>query len=136
SILGTVGLLLYGSEEVRERYLAPMAESGHFCATLASERAAGSELTKIATIAAPAGDNVVINGEKFFSTNSGFATFLVVIARSGTNPGEHMAVVVPRDTPGVRIVKRWEMIGLRSSGTYQVSFERCRASAQDVLNGP
>src|SRR3954454_19470620 len=47
SILGTVGLLLYGSEEVRERYLAPMPESGHFCATLASERAAGSELTKI-----------------------------------------------------------------------------------------
>jgi alkylation response protein AidB-like acyl-CoA dehydrogenase len=136
SILGTVGLLLYGSEEVKDRYLAPMAENGHFGATLASERAAGSELTKIATIAAPAGDDVVINGEKFFSTNSGFATFLVVIARSGRNPVEHMAVVVPRDTAGVRIVKRWEMIGLRSSGTYQVSFERCRASAQDVLNGP
>jgi len=113
-----------------------MAQEGHFCATLGSERAAGSELTKIATIATPAGDGVVINGEKFFSTNSGFANFLVVIARSATNPGEHTAIVVPRDNEGVRIVKRWEMIGLRSSGTYQVSFERCRASAQDVLNGP
>lgn len=136
SILGTTGLLLYGSEEAKERYLAPMVGEGHFCATLGSERAAGSELTKIATIAAPAGDSVVINGEKFFSTNSGFASFLVVIARSARSADEHLAVVVPRESPGVRIVKRWEMIGLRSSGTYQVSFERCRASAQDVLNGP
>lgn len=136
SILGTVAVTLYGSEEARERYLAPMARDGGFCATLASERAAGSELTKMATIATPAGDGVVINGEKFFSTNSDFADFLVVFARSATNPGEHMAAIVPRDSDGVRIVKRWEMVGLRSSGTYQVSFERCRASKQDVLNGP
>lgn len=136
SVLGTVGVSLYGSEETKERYLAPMASNGHFCATAASERAAGSELTKIATIAARSGDGVVLNGEKLFSTNAGFANFLVVIARSAASPDEHMAVVVPRDTEGVRTVKRWEMSGLRSSGTYQMSFERCRASAQDVLNGP
>ena len=136
SILGTIGVQLYGSEEAKERYLAPMAENGSYCATLASERAAGSELTKIATIAAPSGDGVVLNGEKFFSTNSGFATFLVVIARSAKNQDEHMAVVVPRENEGVEIAKRWEMIGLRSSGTYQVTFQRCRASSQDVLDGP
>jgi alkylation response protein AidB-like acyl-CoA dehydrogenase len=136
SILGTVGLQLYGSEEAKERYLAPMVRDGHFCATLASERAAGSELTKIATIAAPSGDGVVINGEKFFSTNSGFASFLVVISRSARNQDEHMAVVVPRENEGVEIAKRWEMIGLRSSGTYQVTFQRCRASSRDVLDGP
>jgi len=136
SILGTVGVALYGTDEAKERYLAPMARDSQYCATLASERTAGSELAKIATIATPAGDAVVINGEKFFSTNSGFANFLVVVARSASTPGEHTAVIVPRDKDGVRIVKRWEMIGLRSSGTYQVSFERCRASKQDVLNGP
>lgn len=136
SVLGTVGVSLYGSEETKERHLAPMVPMGHFCATAASERAAGSELTKIATVAARSGDGVVINGEKFFSTNADFATFLVVIARSATSPDEHMAVVVPRNTEGLRTVKRWEMSGLRSSGTYQMSFERCRASAQDVLNGP
>lgn len=47
-----------------------------------------------------------------------------------------MAVVVPRESEGVEIAKRWEMIGLRASGTYQVSFKRCRASSQDVLDGP
>ncbi|MDQ3935741.1 MAG: acyl-CoA/acyl-ACP dehydrogenase [Actinomycetota bacterium] len=136
SILGTVGVSLFGSEETKERYLAPMVENGHFCATPASERAAGSELTKIATIAARSGGDVVINGEKLFSTNSGFAEFLVVFARSAASPDEHMAVVVPRENEGVKIVKRWEMVGLRSSGTYQVAFERCRVPAENVLDGP
>jgi alkylation response protein AidB-like acyl-CoA dehydrogenase len=136
SILGTLGLSLYGTEEAKERYLTPMVEEAHCCATLGSERAAGSELTKIATTAAPSGGGLVINGEKFFSTNAGFANFLVVFARSATSAGEHTAAIIPRDADGVRIVKRWETIGLRSAGTYQVSFERCRASSQDVLNGP
>jgi alkylation response protein AidB-like acyl-CoA dehydrogenase len=136
SILGTTGVLLYGSDETKERYLGSMVRDGAYAATLGSERAAGSELTKIATTAARAGERVVINGEKFFSTNAGFASFLVVVARSATNPSDHVAVVVPAGTPGVRVIKRWEMIGLRSSGTYQVSFERCQASAQDILEGP
>jgi alkylation response protein AidB-like acyl-CoA dehydrogenase len=135
SILGTTMLSLFGGEEVEERYLAPMAETGSVCATVASERAAGSELTKITTTAARSGEELVINGDKFFATNAGVASFLVVIARAATNPAEHMAIVVSRDTPGVRIVKRWEMIGLRSSGTYQVAFDRCRASARDLLSG-
>ncbi len=136
SVLGTTAVSLFGSEKTKERYLSPMASEGLFCATLGSERAAGSELTKVVTVAARSGDDVVINGEKFFSTNTAFASFLVVIARSAANPSEHMAVVVPGDSPGVRIAKRWEMIGLRSSGTYQVSLERCRASSEGVLQGP
>ncbi len=135
SILGTTMVSLYGSEQVEERYLVPLAENGSVCATVASERAAGSELTKITTTAARSGEELVINGDKFFATNAGFASFLVVIARAATNPAEHMAVVVPGDTPGVRIVKRWEMVGLRASGTYQVSFDRCRASVRDLLDG-
>ncbi|HEX7059368.1 MAG TPA: acyl-CoA dehydrogenase family protein [Solirubrobacterales bacterium] len=135
SILGTTMLSLYGGAKIEERYLAPMAENGSFCATVASERSAGSELTKITTTAARSGEDLVINGDKFFATNAGFASFLVVVTRAATNSDEHMAVVVPRDTPGVRMVKRWEMIGLRASGTYQVSFDRCRASARDVLDG-
>jgi alkylation response protein AidB-like acyl-CoA dehydrogenase len=136
SILGTTGVALYGDEETKERYLTPMASDGLFCATLGSERGAGSELTKIVTTAARSGDDLVINGEKYFSTNAGFASFLVVFARSAAQPAEHLAVVVPGGTPGVRITKRWEMTGLRSSGTYQVAFERCRVPAHGVLHGP
>src|SRR5262249_49949531 len=135
SILGTSMVSLFGSEELKKRHLAPMAAEGSFCATLGSEREAGSELARITTTAVRAGDSLVITGEKYFATNAGFADFLVVVAKSPDGPAEHAAIVVPRGTPGVRVVKRWEMIGLRSSGTYQVSLDRCRVPADNALRG-
>ncbi len=63
SIRGTTMLSLYGSEEVTERYLVPMAKNGSTCATVASERAAGSELTKIATTAARRGEDRLADRE-------------------------------------------------------------------------
>jgi alkylation response protein AidB-like acyl-CoA dehydrogenase len=136
SILGTSMVRLYGSEQLRARFLDPMVGQPSYCATLGSEQEAGSELARITTTASVYGDSVTVTGEKFFSTNAGFADFLVVVARSADHPSGQLAVVVPRDTPGVRIVKRWEMIGLRSSGTYQVSFDNCTVPAGNVLAGP
>jgi alkylation response protein AidB-like acyl-CoA dehydrogenase len=126
---------LYGSDDLREQYLAPMAANGTFCATLGSERAAGSELNKIETVAARDGGDLVVTGEKFFSTNTDFADFIVVVARAADNPEEHLALLVPRDTPGVQIVKRWDVIGLRASHTYQVSLDRVRVPAANRLEG-
>ncbi|MFE3460179.1 acyl-CoA dehydrogenase family protein [Nocardiopsis aegyptia] len=136
SILGTTMVELYGSEELKERCLAPMGERGSFCATLGSEMAAGSELANIETTVTRDGNELVVTGEKYFSTNAGFADFLVVIARSSTDPDSYGAIVVPRDTPGVHVVKRWDMIGLRSSGTYQVSLRECRVPVGNALAGP
>jgi alkylation response protein AidB-like acyl-CoA dehydrogenase len=136
SILGTKMVSLFGSDELKERYLVPMRSEGSFCATLGSEQEAGSELAKITTMATVRDDIVEISGEKFFSTNSGFADFLVVVARAADNPSNHVAVLVPSDTPGITIAKRWEMIGLRSSGTYQVSLKNVRVPKVNLLRGP
>ncbi|MFD7549514.1 acyl-CoA dehydrogenase family protein [Streptomyces sp. NPDC059816] len=135
SVLGTSIVQLYGSEELKSRYLAPMGDRGAFCATLGSERSAGSELAKIETSVAVDGDELVVTGEKFFSTNTDFADFLVVVARSAEDPEAYHAVLVPRDTPGVEIVKRWDVIGLRSSYTYQVSLQGCRVPLANRLDG-
>lgn len=135
SILGTTMVQLYGSDELKQRYLAPMAAGGTFCASLGSERTAGSELGKIETVVAKDGGDLVLNGEKFFSTNTDFADFLVVIARSADDPEDYPAVVVPRGTPGVEIVKRWDVIGLRASHTYQVSLKNVRVPAGNQLAG-
>ncbi|MFF6814998.1 acyl-CoA dehydrogenase family protein [Streptomyces sp. NPDC012403] len=135
SVLGTSIVQLYGSEELKARHLAPMAARGSFCATLGSERAAGSELAKIETVVATEGDELVVTGEKFFSTNTDFADFLVVIARSAEDPEAYHAVLIPRDTPGVEVVKRWDVIGLRASHTYQVSLNGCRVPAANRLDG-
>ncbi|WP_230423481.1 acyl-CoA dehydrogenase family protein [Streptomyces radicis] len=135
SVLGTTMVSLYGGEDTRRAFLAPLAGRGGFCATLGSEQAAGSELARITTTATLDGDELVVSGEKFFSTNADFADFLVVIARRGEDHAEHVAVILPRDTPGIRMRRRWSMIGLRSSGTYQVSLDNCRVPAANALEG-
>ncbi|MFH8371043.1 acyl-CoA dehydrogenase family protein [Streptomyces sp. NPDC018031] len=135
SILGTSMVQLYGSDELKERYLKPMAARGSFCATLGSERNAGSELSKIETVATREGDELVLTGEKFFSTNTDFADFIIVVARAVEDPDVYRAVVVPRDTPGVEIVKRWDVIGLRASHTYQVKLDQVRVPAGNELEG-
>ncbi|MFJ6615656.1 acyl-CoA dehydrogenase family protein [Streptomyces sp. NPDC091289] len=135
SILGSSMVQLHGSDDLKARFLAPMAADGTFCAALGSERAAGSELNRIETVAARSGGDLVLTGEKFFATNADFADFLVVIARGAEDPDEYLAVVVPRDTPGIEIVKRWDVIGLRASHTYAVRLDNVRVPAAYCLPG-
>lgn len=125
----------YGSEELRESYLTPLAAENGFCATLGSEHAAGSELSRITTTVSRAGDSLVLDGTKAYSTNTDFARFLIVVARDAHDENRYQAVVVPRDTPGLTMDKRWEVNGLRSSATYQVSLTGVRVPASNALQG-
>ena len=134
-VLTTSMLSWYGGDELKERHLGPMVAENGFCATLGSEHAAGSELARITTTVRRGGASLVLNGQKAFSTDTDFARFLVVIARAEDNPSGYLAVLVPRDTPGIRIDKRWDVIGLRSSATYQVSLTDCRVPAGNALQG-
>ncbi|MFF1381550.1 acyl-CoA dehydrogenase family protein [Streptomyces sp. NPDC058308] len=139
SVLSSSMVSLYGSRELREKFLTAMARDGGYSAALGSEREAGSELINLTTTLTRRGDEVVLDGEKMFSTNSGFADYLIVFAKSAGERGEaasYRAVLVPRGTPGARVVKRWDMIGLRSAGTYQVSFDDCAVPKGNVLDGP
>jgi len=125
----------YGSEDLRQRHLGALVADNGFCATLGSEHAAGSELARITTTVRQDGDTLVLNGQKAFSTNTGFGQFLVVVAAAQDNLAGFLAVVVPRDTPGITVEKRWDVIGVRSSATYQVSFTDCRVPASNALQG-
>jgi alkylation response protein AidB-like acyl-CoA dehydrogenase len=134
-VLTTSMVTWYGGEELRDKYLSALVAGNGFCATLGSEHEAGSELARITTTARRDGDAIVLNGHKAFSTNTDFGQFLVVIARAEDDPAGFLAVLVPRDTPGIRVERRWEVIGLRSSATYQVSLTDCRVPADNVLRG-
>lgn len=134
-VLTTSMVAWYGSEELRTDQLGRMLADNACCATLGSEHEAGSELARITTTVRRDGDSLVLNGHKAFSTNADFGQFVVVIARVEGSASEFLAVVVPRETPGLIIDKRWEMIGLRSSGTYQVSLTDCRVPAGNALRG-
>ncbi len=134
-ILTTSTVAWYGDDGLRKEYLGRLVADRGFCATLGSEHEAGSELANISTTVRRDGDTLVLDGTKAFSTSTGFAQFLVVIARSATSAAEYLAVVVPRDAAGVTMDKRWDVIGLRASATYQVSFSNCRVPAGNALRG-
>lgn len=134
-VLTTSMVTWYGSDELKERHLGDLVAGNGFCATLGSEHAAGSELARITTTARAEGGEIVLDGTKAFSTNTDFARFLVVVARAQDDPAGYLAVLVPRDTPGITVDKRWDVIGLRSSATYQVSLSGVRVPAGNVLRG-
>ena len=134
-VLTTSMVAWYGSEELRTDQLGRMLADNACCATLGSEHEAGSELARITTTVRRDGDSLVLNGHKAFSTNADFGQFVVVVARVEGSASEFLAVLVPRDTPGLTVDKRWEMIGLRSSGTYQLSLTDCRVPAGHALRG-
>jgi alkylation response protein AidB-like acyl-CoA dehydrogenase len=131
-VLATAMVDWYASPELREHYLKTMVATNGFAATLGSEHEAGSELARITTTARRDGDTLVLDGVKAFSTNTDHAQFLVVIAKSSD---DYLAVVVPRDTPGIHIDKRWDVVGVRSSATYQVTLTGVRVPATHALRG-
>lgn len=134
-VLTTSMLAWYGSDELKDNHLNRMVAENGCCATLGSEHEAGSELARITTTVRRDGDSLVLNGKKAFSTDADFGQFLVVLARVQGSTSEFLAVLVPRETEGISVDKRWDMIGLRSSGTYQISLTDCRVPAGNALKG-
>ncbi|MFD7528586.1 acyl-CoA dehydrogenase family protein [Streptomyces sp. NPDC059849] len=134
-VLGTTMLHRFGEPALAARHLGTMAREGGSCAILVSEDEAGSELARNTTVYHRKGEDVVISGDKQFSTNTDGADFLLVVARSAEDPSLHSVMLVQRDTPGIEIVRRWDMQGMRGSGTYQVRLRDCVIPAGNVLEG-
>ncbi len=131
-VLGTVMLQLYGADAVARPVIEGLAADGGAIGVLGSEEAAGSELKRTATSLQRNGGELTLDGDKFFSTNADQARTLLVLARSAD---EFAMVAVPRATPGVEVVKRWDMIGMRGSGTYRTRLRDCTVPEANRLSG-
>ncbi|WP_424133985.1 acyl-CoA dehydrogenase family protein [Roseomonas chloroacetimidivorans] len=109
--LGTGSITLFGSEELKSRFL-PAARAGTALAAFAlSEPEAGSDVAALVTTARLDGDHWVIDGSKTWISNGGIARTYVVFARTGEAPGAKglTAFLVPADTPGLTIAERIEV---------------------------
>lgn len=98
----------YGSDEQRERYLQPLLDGEIFSTYSMTEPHAGADPTQFTTRAVRDGDEWVINGWKYFSSNARTASFLIVMAVTNpdVSPYKGMSMfLVPTDTPGVEIVR-------------------------------
>ena len=135
--LGSGPITLFGSPDLKARYLPAVAQGKAIAAFALSEPEAGSDVAALAMTAKPDGSaHVRLNGTKTFISNGGIADFYVVFARSGEAPGAKglSAFVVDADAPGLRVAERIEVIAPHPLAT--LAFDNVRVPVANRLGAP
>ncbi|MBZ0243873.1 MAG: acyl-CoA dehydrogenase family protein, partial [Bacteroidales bacterium] len=129
------GLEAYGSEEIKEKYLKPLARGEVLGAFLLSEPEAGSDATSQSTTAEDKGDYYLLNGTKNWITNANSASIYVVIAQ--THPEKRHkginAFVIEKNTPGITLGPHEDKMGMRSSDTHSVMFNDVKVPKENRI---
>ena len=136
SSIGMRGLLLFGTEAQRAKWLPRLASGELIAAFCLTEPGAGSDAAAIRTTARPDGDGWILDGEKIWITNGGIAGFYTVFAKTpaaGDGKAQMTAFIVPRDLPGVSTGPHEDKMGIRASNTCTVHFEEVRLGDEHVL---
>jgi alkylation response protein AidB-like acyl-CoA dehydrogenase len=134
--LGSGAISLFGSDELRDRYLPGVADGRLIAAFALSEPEAGSDVAQVATTATLDGDAYVLDGEKTWISNGGLADVYTVFARTGEAPGARglSAFVVDADAPGLRITERIPVIAPHPLA--RIEFDGVRVPAAQRLGAP
>ena len=131
--LGTLPIQLFGSDELKQRYLPGCASGELSPAFCLSEPDAGSDPGAMRTTARQDGSDWVINGTKNWITNAGIADFYVVFAVTDRENRRISAFVVDKDTDGFSVPKFEHKLGIHGSPTGQPVFEAVRVPAENVI---
>ena len=135
SALGTFPILLFGSQEQKEKYLPKIASGQSLAAFALTEPDAGSDASGVKTTAKLDGEEYVLNGTKQWITNGGEADIYTVIAL--TNPAKGMrgasAFIVEKGTPGFDFGKKEKKLGIRASATRELVFSDCRIPKSNII---
>jgi acyl-CoA dehydrogenase len=130
----------YGTPEQKARYLQPLLDGEMFSSYSMTEPHAGADPTMFKTRAFKDGDEWVINGWKYFSSNAKTASFLIVmvVTNPDVSPYKGMSMfLVPTDTPGVNIVRNVGLHGERlNEGSHAlIHYEDVRVPEEALLGG-
>jgi acyl-CoA dehydrogenase len=139
--LGGAAVEAAGTQEQKKRFLAPFRGGEPKWAAMAiTEPHCGSDSAAIQTTAVRDGDQWVLNGTKIFCTSGQMAAeksdgFVVVWATVDKNAGRAgiKSFVVPAHTPGMKVIKVENKLGIRASDTAMIVFEDCRIPADNIL---
>ncbi|MGQ9833402.1 MAG: acyl-CoA dehydrogenase family protein [Candidatus Villigracilaceae bacterium] len=134
--LGTTPLVLYGSEELKRKWLPLVASGkGKLGALALTEPGAGSDLQGIQTRAEKDGDEWVINGSKMWCTNARIAEYIITLVRTDPRGGSRSLsmILVPTDTPGLTIGPPEKKMGLKGSPTSAVTYENVRVPLSNLV---
>ncbi|MBZ4664818.1 acyl-CoA dehydrogenase [Mahella sp.] len=133
--LGCTPILLFGTEEQKQKYVPDIAAGKKLAAFALTEANAGSDVSGIQTMAVKDGDYYILNGTKQWITNGGEADVYVVLAVTNRSKGSRgfSAFIVEKDTPGLSFGKKEKKLGIRASATREVIFTDCRIPKENIL---
>jgi alkylation response protein AidB-like acyl-CoA dehydrogenase len=133
--LGAFPILLYGTEEQKQKYLPPMAAGEKLAAFGLTESMAGSDAGSLRTTARRDGDHYILNGTKVFITNGGEADIYTTVALTQPEKGARGAscFIIEKGTPGFSFGKKENKLGIRASVTSELVFENARVPVANLL---
>ncbi|HEY9581339.1 MAG TPA: acyl-CoA dehydrogenase family protein, partial [Savagea sp.] len=136
--LGATPIYQFGTEEQKQEWLVPLAKGETLGSFGLTEPSAGSDAGGTRTTAKKSGDEYIINGEKVWITNAGFARQIIVTAVTGEEAGRKIitAFIVPTDTKGVTINCNYNKMGVRGSNTCEIILEDVHVPAENILGDP
>lgn len=128
----------YGTPEQKKNYLEPLLDNRIVSCFSMTEPQGGADPLVFKTSAVPDGDEWVISGEKWFSSNARFAEFLIVMAVTDpdASPYRRMSMfIVPRQTPGVEIIRNLSFFGEPEATHAYMRYNDVRVPAENMLGG-
>jgi alkylation response protein AidB-like acyl-CoA dehydrogenase len=133
--LGTIPIILHGSDEQKKKWLPRLASGEILAAFGLTEAGAGSDSASIKTHAKPDGDSYVITGTKQWITNAGEATIYTVVCLTDPARGVRgsSAILVEKGTPGFDFGKKENKMGIRASATRELVLTDCRVPKSNIL---
>ena len=131
--IGTLPIVYFGTEEQKKKYLPGLASGEMVGAYALSESSSGSDALNCRTQAklSPDGKHYMLNGEKMWITNAGFADLFIVFAK--IDGEKFTAFIIERGFPGFSVGAEEHKMGIRGSSTCPLILSDCRVPVENVL---
>ncbi len=123
----------WATPEQKNKYLPKLISGEHVGSLAMSESGSGSDVVSMQLRAELSGDRYVLNGAKFWITNSPQANTLVVYARTGKAPNAITAFLVEKGMKGFSVSAKLEKMGMRGSDTAELVFQDCEVPVENVM---
>jgi len=133
--IGTLPILYYGNEEQKKKYLPKLATGEWKAAYCLTEPDSGSDANsgKTKAVLTEDGQHYIINGQKMWITNGGFADLFIVFAKIGDDKNLS-AFIVEKDFGGITMNEEEKKMGIKGSSTRQIFFNDCKVPVENLLS--
>lgn len=131
--LGIDPIVRFGSDAQKKKYLPALATGERLASVAVTEPTGGSEPTAARTTYSRDGADYILTGRKCFITNSHIADTVTVLAKDENDPKAFSAFVVEKGAEGFKATHEEHKVGMKGCNTGELSFEKCRVPAQNLL---